>query len=208
MSRKIFILGIAGASGSGKTYLSNMLHEKLGQEDSVILAVDSYYRQQEVPFEIREKTNYDHPDSLELGLLATQLAELRAGKTIKVPVYDYSIHNRSGEFEEVEPKKCIIVEGILTFHLPEVRALLDYTIFVQTPLEECFTRRMSRDTVERGRTKESVNSQWNATVLPMFKEYCEPTSQYADVVCRGDFSYSDLIDQLTQMIAGKSAEFE
>ena len=179
----MFILGIAGGSGSGKTYLAKAIRDALPSGSAAVIAVDSYYHSQHhLSLEDRAKQNYDHPDSLELSLLVEHLKALRQGKAISVPCYDYALHTRSSEVINLTPKDFIIVEGILTYHLPEVRSLLDLKVFVDTPPELCLERRLARDTVERGRTKESVLKQWEETVFPMFNQFCCPGRVHADLV--------------------------
>lgn len=193
----MFILGIAGSSGSGKTYLAQAIKEGLPRGRAVVITVDSYYlSQHNLSPEDRAKQNYDHPNSLELSLLVQHLKDLKAGKVIEVPCYDYALHTRAEETVRVESTDYIIVEGILTYHLPEVRVLLDQKIFIDTPSNVCLQRRMARDVVERGRTKESVLQQWEETVLPMFKEFCLPGKQYAEAVWRGDEDNSKNVEAL------------
>jgi uridine kinase len=179
----MFILGIAGGSGSGKTYLAKAIRDALPSGSADVIAVDSYYRaQHHLTLEDRAKQNYDHPDSLELNLLVEHLKCLRQGQGVAVPCYDYALHTRSSEVIHLVPKDFIIVEGILTYHLPEVRDLLDLKVFVDTPPQLCLERRLARDTVERGRTKESVLKQWEETVFPMFNKFCSPGRAHADLV--------------------------
>jgi uridine kinase len=193
----MFILGIAGASGSGKTYLAQAIQEGLPKGRAVVIAVDSYYHSQhKLSLEDRAKQNYDHPDSLELSLLVEHLKKLRSGEQVEVPCYDYALHTRSKDTIRVIPTDFIIVEGILTYHLPEVRDKLDQKIFVDTPPQLCLERRMSRDTVERGRSKESVLKQWEETVFPMFKEFCLAGKQYADTVWQGDRDNTQNVKEL------------
>lgn len=201
----MFILGIAGSSGSGKTYLAQAIKEGLPRGCAVVITVDSYYHSQhQLTPEDRAKQNYDHPDSLELSLLVGHLKDLRSGKSIGVPCYDYALHTRATETVKVEPVDFVIVEGILTYHLPEIRALLDQKLFIDTPPQVCLKRRMSRDTVERGRTPESVLKQWEDTVFPMFKEFCLPGKQYADTVWRGDEDNDQQIKNLcSKLITSK-----
>ena len=182
----MFIVGIAGASGSGKTYLSKAIAASLPTRAAAVIAVDSYYRAQDhLSPEVRAAQNYDHPDSLELELLADHLAALRRGESVEVPNYDFCTHTRGAQTTEVAPADWIIVEGILTFHLPIVRASLDYRIFVDTPPDLSLRRRVVRDIAERGRTETSVLTQWESTVYPMYLEFCAPTKRFADTVWNG-----------------------
>lgn len=182
----MLILGIAGGSGSGKTYLAKAIRDSLPEGSAAVIAVDSYYHSQDhLSTDDRAKQNYDHPDSLELDLLLKHLKALRSGKAVEIPCYDYASHTRSSSVCLLEPKEVVIVEGILTFHLPEVREYFDLKLFVDTPSELCLERRMSRDAIERGRTKESILKQWHDTVFPMFNEFCLPGKAFADVVWQG-----------------------
>ncbi|MDZ4787290.1 MAG: uridine kinase [bacterium] len=204
LEKERYLLGIAGASGSGKTFLASKFKEIIGKDFVEIVTVDSYYKQQDhLSLEERANVNYDHPDSLDLELLTSHLKELKSGHEVNVPVYDFALHNRSKNVVTVSPKKCLIVEGILTFHNESVRSLLNYKIFVDTPTELCFERRMARDIVERGRTKESVVSQWHDTVLPMFKKYCSICINFADMTCLGDSSDFEFITALSKQIFSK-----
>lgn len=200
----MFIIGIAGASGSGKTYLAQELHRRLSTSDSNILAVDSYYKPQDhLTLDARAKQNYDHPESLELDLLAQHLQDLTAGKTVQVPVYDYSLHTRSGDYFELSPKKYLIVEGILTFHEPKIRELLNFGVFVETPLNTCFSRRMTRDVVERGRTENCITKQWQETVLPMYEKFCLPGKTVSQLRYFGDKETTVQTDTILDRILNK-----
>jgi len=205
-TQPIFLLGIAGCSGSGKTYLSKQLLSKLGPKIAQEISVDSYYNcQDHLEFKERCKTNYDHPASLELSLLLENLKKLKIGEAVEIPVYDFAVHNRTNSTQLINssiisPSKCIIVEGILTFHLSELKDIFHYKIFVDTPIELCLERRLARDIVERGRTEESVYSQWKDTVLPMYNEYCAPTSKFADEIYKGDIVDDIFINRITDKI--------
>ena len=151
------IIGIAGGSGSGKTTLALRLKERFGEDEVRLISHDSYYkRHDELPFEERCKLNYDHPDAFDNALLIYHLQELKAGRAIDCPVYDYSNHNRSNEVQHIEPAPVLIVEGILPFVEPELCALFDYKIFVDTDADERILRRILRDVKERGRSLEPV----------------------------------------------------
>ena len=154
------IIGIAGGSGSGKTTLALRLKERFGEDEVRLISHDSYYkRHDELPFEERCKLNYDHPDAFDNALLIYHLQELKAGRAIDCPVYDYSNHNRSNEVQHIEPAPVLIVEGILPFVEPELCALFDYKIFVDTDADERILRRILRDVKERGRSLDSVIDQ-------------------------------------------------
>lgn len=169
------IIGIAGGSGSGKTTLALRLKERFEENEVRLISHDSYYkRHDELPFEERCKLNYDHPDAFDNALLIYHLQELKAGRAIDCPVYDYSNHNRSNEVQHIEPAPVLIVEGILPFVEPELCALFDYKIFVDTDADERILRRILRDVKERGRSLDSVIDQYLTTVKPMHEAFVEP----------------------------------
>ena len=176
------IIGIAGGTGSGKSTFTNRLKEAFG-EDVAVLYHDNYYRaQDEIPFEERKKVNYDHPDAFETELLLKQLRDLKEGKTIRCPVYDYSRHNRSDQTIVVEPRRVILLEGILVLADERLRDLLDIKIYVEADADERILRRVIRDVKERGRDIEGVARQYLTTVKPMHYLYVEPTRAMADIV--------------------------
>jgi uridine kinase len=180
------IVLIAGASGSGKTTLAERLQEKLGN-NSLLIAVDSYYRDlSHLPPDERAKNNFDHPDSFEQELLVRDLELLQHGSEITVPHYDFKTHSRAGFLPASKPTPVIIIEGIFALYWPELRRLSAHRVFVDTPLETCLERRLERDQRERGRTAESVMTQWNATVKPMFEQYTLPTREHATLYVQGD----------------------
>ncbi|MDG2915257.1 uridine kinase [Bisgaard Taxon 10/6] len=181
------IIGIAGASASGKSLIASTVHDELLRElncgEIGIIAEDSYYKDQShLDFETRTKTNYDHPNSMDRDLLIEHLRALKAGKAVDIPVYNYAEHNRSKEITHFEPRKIIILEGILLLTDERVRNELSMSVFVDTPLDICFIRRLQRDMVQRGRSMESVIQQYRTTVRPMFLQFIEPSKQYADVI--------------------------
>ncbi len=178
----ILVIGIAGGSGSGKTTLMKRLVERFGDNVSV-LSHDNYYkRHDDLTFEERTKLNYDEPDALDTSLLVYQLDQLRHGMAIDCPVYDFTLHNRSNETIHVEPKRVIIVEGIMIFVDPDLRSLMDIKIFVDTDADIRLCRRIRRDVNKRGRSLESVITQYKETVKPMHEKYVEPSKKYADLV--------------------------
>ena len=166
------IIGIAGGSGSGKTTLALRLKERFEEDEVRLISHDSYYkRHDELPFEERCKLNYDHPDAFDNALLIYHLQELKAGRAIDCPVYDYSNHNRSNEVQHIEPAPVLIVEGILPFVEPELCALFDYKIFVDTDADERILRRILRDVKERGRSLDSVI---DPSILPRSSRCTKP----------------------------------
>ena len=176
------IIGIAGGTGSGKTTLTRKLLETFGEDVSVVYHDNYYKRLDELTYEERCKVNYDHPDSFETDLMVEDLKRLASGETIYCPVYDYTIHNRSNDFVEVRPTKVVIVEGILIFEHKELRDLMDIKIFVDTDADVRILRRILRDVKERGRSLESVISQYLTTVKPMHEQFVQPSRQFADIV--------------------------
>ncbi|MFI3256295.1 MAG: uridine kinase [Psittacicella sp.] len=181
------IIGIAGASSSGKTLFANTICKELSEllsNDLVgIISEDLYYKDQScLSYEERTKTNYDHPNSMDHELLIEHLKLAKEGKSLELPVYSYIEHNRTPETIPFSCKKIIILEGILILTDPKIRELLDISIFIDTPLDTCFIRRLKRDIKERGRDMESVIEQYQATVRPMFLEFIEPSKQYVDLV--------------------------
>jgi uridine kinase len=178
-----FVIGIAGGSGSGKTTLTNAIVREIGEDKISVLPHDAYYRDQSTrSFEERVLVNYDHPDSLETELLIEHIHALCAGKAVDLPVYDFKLHTRASETVLVEPKPIVLVEGILIFAEPELRKHFDMKLFVDTDQDLCFIRRMQRDVSERGRTVESVITQYLTTVRQSFIEFVEPSKRFADVI--------------------------
>jgi uridine kinase len=176
------VIGIAGGTGSGKSTFTNRLREAF-KDDIAVLYHDNYYRRHDdIPFEERKKLNYDHPDSLETELLLEHLALLKQGKAIDCPVYDYSMHNRSDKTIHIEPKRVIVVEGILLLADPRTRRLLDIKIYVEADADERILRRVLRDVKERGRDIDNIVDQYLTTVKPMHYMYVEPTRATADLV--------------------------
>ena len=176
------LIGIAGGTGSGKTTLTRHLKEHFGDAVTVI-GHDSYYKRQEgKTYEERAQVNYDHPAAFETELLAEHLRQLKAGHSVQCPVYSYVDHNRTDETVTVMPNKVIIVEGILIFQNPALRDMLDIKIFVETDADVRILRRCLRDVEERGRTLQSVVTQYLTTVKPMHERYVEPSRKYADIV--------------------------
>ena len=178
----ILVIGIAGGSGSGKTTLMKNLVQKF-QEEAAVLSHDNYYKQHDnMTYEERSRINYDEPEAFDTELMVQQLQQLREGKSVLCPVYDYTVHNRSDETVVIEPKRVIIVEGILIFENQALRELMDIRIFVDTDADVRLCRRIKRDVNKRGRTLESVLTQYQDTVKPMHEKYVEPSKKYADLV--------------------------
>lgn len=182
MQRPILV-GVAGGSGSGKTTVARALAASFRAEQVQIILMDSYYRDRAgVPFEERTRINYDHPDAFDEALLVEQIKELKAGRGVDQPVYDFTRHERAPTRVRVEPSRVIIVEGILVLAVESVRSLLDLKLFVDTPADLRFLRRLRRDVAERGRTIDSVIEQYLATVRPMHEAFIEPSRRHADLI--------------------------
>ena len=177
------VIGVAGGSGSGKTTVVRRIVDSLGPEQVTVLDHDRYYRDRnDLRFEERAALNYDHPDALETDLMVRHLHDLRAGREVEVPSYDFSRHARLTTPEPVSPRRVIIVEGILVFVDQALRSLMDIKVFVDTDADTRFIRRLKRDVAERGRTMESVIDQYQTTVKPMHFEFVEPSKRYADII--------------------------
>ena len=176
------VIGVAGGTGSGKSTFTNRLKAELKDHISVLYHDNYYRRQDEKTFEERRLTNYDHPDALETDLLVRHIQQLKAGKVIYSPTYDYSQHNRSDKTIKVEPRGILLVEGILVLQDPRLRELLDIKIYVEADADERILRRAIRDVKERGRDLEGIYRQYITTVKPMHYLYVAPTKAMADIV--------------------------
>ncbi len=181
------VIAIAGAFASGKSLIASTIYKELknelGTDNIGIISEDAYYRDQShLTMEERIKTNYNHPNSMDHHLLVEHLRQLKQGNAIEIPEYDYTEHNRKTTTKHFEPKKIIILEGILLLTDENIRNEINVSIFVDAPLDICFIRRLQRDMVERGRSMESVISQYRKTVRPMFLQFIEPSKQYADII--------------------------
>ena len=178
----ILVIGIAGGTGSGKTTLMKNIVSRFGDEVTVISHDNYYKRHDDMTYEERCLINYDEPAAFETELMVGHLAQLKAGHAIECPVYDFTVHNRSNDFVTIEPRRIIIVEGILIFADEALRELMDIKIFVDTDADIRLCRRIKRDVNKRGRTLESVLSQYQQTVKPMHEKYVEPSKKYANLV--------------------------
>ena len=186
----VFILGVAGGSGSGKTYFAKALADALGKNATIVYQ-DNFYIDQSHKFDHDGgSVNFDHPDSLELTLLAQCLSELKSGKATDIPVYDFKTHSRLGAPLRVQPTTIVIVDGILIFHPDYLRNQFDEMVFFDTPESLRFERRLERDVVERGRTVEGVKAQFLKQVKPMHDEFVEPSKAFAHTVIKdlGDYA--------------------
>ncbi|MDD6351634.1 MAG: uridine kinase [Lachnospiraceae bacterium] len=178
----VYVVGIAGGSASGKTTIVSRIKEAFG-EDIVVISHDSYYKaHDELPFDERSRLNYDHPNAFDTDRMISDIKRLKNNEEIDVPVYDYTIHNRTDQTIHVVPKKVIIVEGILILENAGLRDLMDIKVFVETDADERLMRRIRRDVTERGRSVESILTQYAETVKPMHEQFVEPSKKYADII--------------------------
>ena len=177
------IIGICGGTGSGKTTVANRILESVSASEVVFIQQDSYYRNiTDLPLDYRHIANFDHPDALDNDLLVNHVRRLKAGEAVELPLYDFRTHTRMTETRHVEPKPIVIVEGILIYADPRLLEQMDIKVFVDTPDDIRFIRRLRRDLDERGRTLESVIEQYVATVRPMHMQFVEPSKRHADVI--------------------------
>jgi uridine kinase len=180
---KPLVIGIAGGTGSGKTTVANVILNKVGRSRIAYIPHDAYYKDlRHLPPLRRQEINFDHPDSLESELMMEHVNDLRAWKSVALPIYDFTTHTRTTQVIEVKPSRVILVEGILIFTESALRDLFDVKIFVDTDPDIRFIRRLQRDIAERGRTMESVITQYLSTVRPMHLEFVEPSKRYADMI--------------------------
>ncbi len=194
------IIGIAGGSGSGKTTIALAVVEAVGSEQVVLIQHDAYYRDlAHLDFDERVKTNFDHPDSLETELLVEHLRELRAGRAVDRPVYDFANHVRTAETVHVHPEPVIIVEGILVLVEPALRDMMDLRIYVDTDGDLRMLRRLQRDLLERGRSVDSVVDQYLDTVRTMHLQFVEPSKRYADIIVPEGYN-ENAVGTVTSMI--------
>lgn len=194
------IIGIAGGTASGKTTLVRRLKERFGTDVSVV-SHDNYYKaHDEMPYEERCKLNYDHPDAFDTDLMIEQIEALRCGQTIACPVYDFTVHNRSKDTLLVVPTSVIIIEGILIFESKALRDLMDVKIFVDTDADVRILRRVVRDVNKRGRTLESVVTQYLTTVKPMHEQFVEPSKRYADLIVPEGGKNIVALDMITRRV--------
>jgi uridine kinase len=201
-----YLVGIAGGTASGKTTLTRRMYEIGGAEQVAVVELDRYYRAQDhIDLSRRVATNYDHPLSLESELLVQHLQALKAGRAVHTPVYDFVRHTRCASSSiVVEPRRVILVEGILVFAIPELRDLFDFRIFVDAPTELRLRRRTERDVLERGRTEEEVLKQWNTTVHPMHLEFLEPSRAAAHMVFDGSQSDEPLAGEIWRKLLSQA----
>jgi uridine kinase len=200
------VIGVAGGSGSGKTTVVREIVDSIGDGQVSVVEHDRYYRDRnDLRLEERAALNYDHPDSLETDLLVRHVLELRAGRPVEIPIYDFARHARQPQTETVPPRRAIIVEGMLIFTDAELRKLMDVKVFVDTDDDTRFIRRLQRDIAERGRTVPSVIEQYLGTVKPMHLEFVEPSKRYADIIIPLGGHNTVAIDMLLTLIRSLAA---
>jgi uridine kinase len=182
-----FVIGIAGASGSGKSTFAHRLLSLLPQKEGALLAQDYYYHSMDhLSLHERATSNFDHPNAIDFDFMARQLLDVKKDKSILHPNYDFKTHTRHTETTKLDAPRVLIVDGILIFHDKRIRDLLDYKIFIDTPPDLCFIRRLQRDIRERGRSIDSVIDQYLSTVRPMYTEFVEPGKKHADMILNGE----------------------
>lgn len=197
------IIGIAGGTGSGKTTVARAIYDRVGKDRIEWISHDSYYRNFDgYSPEQRHQINFDHPDSLETELLVRHVDVLCKGSSVEIPLYDFKTHSRRVETQRVEPRKVIIVEGILVLAETELRKRIDIKLFVDTPADIRFVRRLMRDIQSRGRTLESVVEQYLHTVRPMHEEFVEPSKRYADLIIPEGGENQVAIDAIIARVEG------
>lgn len=203
MSTKPFVFGIAGPSGSGKTLLVNNLLSGFQYGTLSVLREDSYYKDQShLSVDERENINYDHPDVFEHDLMLEHLVQLVKGQSINVPIYDFKTHTRQETTNKEQPAQVILVDGILLLTQEKLRSLFDISIFIDAPLDACLIRRIQRDIQERGRDLNSIITQYQKTVRPMYWKYIYPSREFADVVVTGGGNNWKAIDLISSKIEG------
>ena len=181
--KNVIIIGISGASASGKSLLANTIVNELGSDQVAIISEDAYYKNNShLPFEERAKINYDHPDAFDHELLRQHLLLLQEGKSVDIPLYNHSQHLRSDECRRIGQHTIIVLEGILLFVEKQLRELMDIRIYMETSLDICLIRRLRRDIKERGRSLDSVLQQYEETVRPMYLQFIDPSKRYADLI--------------------------
>lgn len=202
------IIGIAGGTGSGKTTIARRIYEHIGLDRIEWISHDAYYLNfEKLSLEERHRINFDHPDSLETSLMVEHIDQILDGQAIELPIYDFALHARSKQTRRVEPKPAIIVEGILVLAEPEIRKRIDIKLFVDTPPDIRFLRRLRRDIESRGRTVDSVIEQYLSTVRPMHEEFVEPSKRFADLIIpeggENRVALDAIISRVTEIIGNK-----
>jgi uridine kinase len=191
------VVALVGGSGSGKTRLVEALTVAHGSGCPAVIRVDDYYRDlSHLDFASREIVNFDHPDAIEFERLAADLGQLKSGVPIHAPVYDFTQHTRSNATQMIESAEVVILEGVLAMAEVATRGLIDRLVFVDTPLDTCLSRRITRDAHERGRTEASVRDFWETRAAPMFEHYVRPWQAQADLTLRGDGDFTTELSRI------------
>jgi uridine kinase len=198
---KPFILGVAGGSGSGKTYFARAIHKNLGKDVCELVYQDNFYFDQSKNFDFDGgSVNFDHPNAIDFKLLAEHLKLLKSGKPANIPIYDFVTHSRKKETILVQPRPVIIVDGILIFHAKELRGLFDDLVFFDTPESLRYQRRLERDTTERGRAPEGVKNQFLKQVKPMHDEFVEPSKVHAKTLVKDLGDFAQVLKEYTERL--------
>lgn len=199
--KNIFVIGIAGGTGSGKTTVVNQIINELPADEVCVISQDSYYKQtDELTYEERTKINFDHPRAIDFELLVNHLQALKEGQIIEQPVYSFVAHNRTKDTIKTHPRKVIIIEGILIFNNKDLRNLCDIKVFVHADADERLIRRVRRDIKERGRDIDEVLNRYKSTLKPMHQQFIEPTKNYADIIIPNDRYNTVAIDIVRTVI--------
>lgn len=201
-----FVIGIAGGSGSGKSTFAKRLKEQFPDEIALVSCDNYYLARHDMPLEERKLQNYDSPEAFEFDLMVRQIQELKSGKDIACPVYDFAAHDRSEQILQIAAKPVVLIDGILIFVEPQLRNLMDMRIYVETDADERILRRVRRDMVERGRDLDGIIDQYLATVKPMHNAFVEPTKAYADIIINGGMNDTafDLVKNKIQQLLGEA----
>lgn len=195
----MLIIGIYGGTGSGKTTIVNMIASYFSSNDIEIISQDSYYKDNsDISYEDRCKLNFDHPDAIDFNLLHKHLKNLRKGEAVEQPIYDFKIHNRLKKTIQIKPKKILILEGILIMCHAEIRSIFDLKIFINANSKTRMERRIKRDIVERGRSRDEVLKRYIETLKPMHEKFIEPTKVYANYIIENQFNNKLNIDELLE----------
>ncbi|HTH50574.1 MAG TPA: uridine kinase [Pyrinomonadaceae bacterium] len=198
------IIGICGGTGSGKTTIARAIVDAVGAANVVLVEQDSYYRDlADMPLDERHQANFDHPDSLDSNLMVNHILRLKQGLPAEMPLYDFKTHTRTDKIEIIEPRRVVIVEGILIFTEPRVLDLLDVRVFVDTPDDIRLIRRLKRDHAERGRTYEHTMEQYMRTIRPMHWEFVEPSKRHADIIIPEGAQMGVSVEFLCSMVREK-----
>tara|TARA_B110000467_G_scaffold161126_1_gene181631 strand:+ start:3038 stop:3655 length:618 start_codon:yes stop_codon:yes gene_type:complete len=201
MSYSSILIGIAGGTGSGKTSIAKYLLKEFDNDRLIVIQQDSYYKDNSnLPMDKRNQQNFDHPDAIDIELFNKQLVSLLNGKPVKIPIYDFSTHNRSEQQQFVKSSKIIVIEGILTLYFESLRKLMNIKVFIDVPNKIRFKRRLSRDIEKRGRTLMSVTNQYQSTVQPMYEQFVEPSKNFADMIITDGVKNKKAIDTLIKNI--------